>query len=120
MPYKDPEKMKEYRKRNKEKLNKQAREYHIKNRDKVKLYQDTNEYKQVRRISGWKRQGILCFDYNLLHDLFFKTTHCEYCGIFLQGRGRDCKCVDHDHSITDKFNIRGILCKSCNNKDVLN
>jgi hypothetical protein len=29
------------------------------------------------------------------------------------------RCLDHDHSITDRFNVRGVLCGKCNLKDVL-
>ena len=116
MPYKDknsPQAIANHNKRQKKYYEKKKKEIALKNKT------DPNRLK-THRISGWKRQGILCFDYNLLYDLFLKTTHCEYCGMFLQGIGRDQKCLDHDHSINDKFNIRAVLCKSCNNKDVLN
>jgi len=120
---KNREKKKEYYLKNIEKISQHKKEYHNKNREKIlkqqKEYNKTEKGKKSYRISHWKQRGILCFDYNLLYDIFLSTNKCEFCNVLLQGIGRDCKCLDHDHSITDKFNVRGVLCKSCNNKDVL-
>ena len=115
MAYKDLEKRKEYnrqyRLKNKEKISQQKKEYH-----------KTEAGKKTHRISQWKNRGILCFDFDLLYDLFLKTTHCEFCNCELttdRYTQSTTRCLDHDHSITDKFNIRGVLCHLCNFKDVL-
>jgi hypothetical protein len=117
MPHKDPEKRKqyrrEYRKKNKEKLNKQDKEYYY------KKYRKTESCRKSHRIARWKQQGILCFDYDLLNELYLKTTHCEFCNCELNKCPKSRKCLDHDHTITDRFNVRGVLCNSCNAKDVL-
>ena len=108
MPY-DPEYGKIYREKNKEKIRQRKREW-----------KKSPAGKKRRRIDDWKKQGILCFDWDLLYDLFLSTNKCEYCGIELkEGNKCDGKCLDHDHSITDRFNIRGVLCRKCNFKDVL-
>ena len=125
---------KEYYLNNKGKMNQQSKEYYLKNIEKTKEYHNKNreklkeyykEYRQTEkgkktaRISDWKRQGILCFDYDLLYQLYLKTTHCEYCECELNKCSKSVKCLDHDHSITDKFNVRGVICHICNIKDVL-
>ena len=51
-----------------------------------------------------------------------KTTQCEICEVKLtidRYTTSTTRCLDHDHSINDRFNIRGVLCHSCNSKDVL-
>ena len=83
------------------------------------MRKEKDKGKKVNIIGRWKSQGILCFDYDLLYDLYVKTTHCEFCNCELNKCSKTRKCLDHDHSITDKFNVRGILCISCNIKDVL-
>ena len=55
----------------------------------------------------------------MLYELYLKTSRCEYCNCELDKCSKSRKCLDHDHSITDRFNVRGILCNSCNRKDVL-
>jgi len=109
MPLKDPVKLKEY-----------SRLYYLKNKEKkkeyYKEYRQSEQRKKSRRISDWKLYGILCFDWNLLYDIFLKTTHCELCNVELNTNTKTRKCLDHDHSITDKFNIRYVLCHSCNCK----
>ena len=137
MDWKDPEKRKEYdrqyhnknkethnkmkRKRyhnNKEAYKQQRREYYQKNREaelaRIKRYQQTPRYIKSRRIKDWNYQGIIFHDMNLLHDIYEQTTHCDNCNIFLQGRGDEKKCIDHDHSICDDENVRNILCQRCN------
>jgi len=109
--------------KNKEKLLQQSREYNNKNKEKRKqydkVYRKTEAGKKSHRISDWKRCGILCFNYSLLYDIFLKTNNCEYCNCELYGIGNNKKCLDHDHNINDKFNVRGVLCNICNIKDVL-
>ena len=112
--------------KNKKRLKELSRLNYLKNKEKRKendkYYRQSEQGKKVHRIGMWKYNGILCFDYNLLYDLFISTDKCEFCNIQLT-TGRymtsTTRCLDHDHSINDKFNIRGVLCNSCNIKDVL-
>ena len=111
---------------NKEKHNEKNRLNYIKNKDEInkrhRLYNQTEQGKKIGVISNWKIQGILCFDWDLLYDIFLKTTNCEFCNVELKSGlplESNSRCLDHDHSINDKFNIRGVLCLSCNAKDVL-
>ena len=116
-----------YRIKNKERIKERNRLYHIENKERikeyVKKYQQTEQGKKKRSIVKWISRGILCFDWNLLYDIFVKTSHCEFCNVELTtGRYNTSttKMLDHDHNITDRFNIRGVLCNVCNIKDVLN
>ncbi len=120
MPYKDPAKNKEWSIKNREKLALKKKEYYYKNREKILESYKTPKGRKTKRISDWKGQGILCFDWLLLYDIFLSTKNCEYCNCELtEGTSSSGRCLDHDHSITDRFNIRGVLCTSCNKKDVL-
>ena len=118
---------KQYYLKNKEKRKKQIAEYQFNNKEVIsqqqkeyyKEYRKTESRKKSVRIAKWKQQGILCYDFNLLNDLFLLTNKCEFCNCDLYGVGNNKRCLDHDHNITDKFNIRGVLCLSCNFKDVL-
>jgi len=108
--------VRKYEAKNKEKI-KQRRE---KNKEYYKQYRQSPKGKKSRRICDWKRAGILCFDYDLLYDIFLSTKRCEFCDIELtEGICMTTRCLDHDHSITDRFNVRGVLCGRCNLKDVL-
>ena len=128
MPLKDPEKRKEYdkeyREKNKEKIKEQKKEYCETHKEQKKEYD--KEYHQTpkaiksRRISDWIRQGIICSNYNSLHDIYISTTRCHFCKCILNQSGSSRKCVDHDHNLPDENNFRGILCHVCNSKDVLN
>tara|TARA_R110002072_G_C7720156_1_gene514817 strand:+ start:316 stop:720 length:405 start_codon:yes stop_codon:yes gene_type:complete len=112
-----------YNLKNKEKVKEKNRLYRLNNKELISKnmieYRQTEQGKKSHRISLWKCQGILCFDWNLLYDLFISTTYCEFCNCELNTNTKTRKCLDHDHSITDKFNVRGVLCNSCNIKDVL-
>ena len=106
--------------KNKERIKERHRLYD--NKEYFKEYQQTEQGKKSLRICKWKSRGILCFNFDLLYDIFLKTTHCEFCKVELTiGRytTSTTRCLDHDHSINDRFNIRGVLCHSCNTKDVL-
>jgi len=94
MPYKDPEKR--------------------------RLYHQTPAGLKSNRISKWKRRGIISDDYDALYERFMSTQHCDKCGVVLTSGGRTTrttKCVDHDHSIKDRENVRAIICNACNIND---
>ena len=121
-----------YREKNKEKKNQHNKEYREKNKDKTKEYYEKNkkkilqqmkEYHQTPQgkksqiISGWKRQGIICDNWDALYDHYLKTSFCDLCKVKLTNGNpttATTKCCDHDHSITDRPNFRNILCHSCN------
>ena len=121
---KNKEKRKEYyRQKNKgyrdrPAYNQQRREHYQQNREaqlaRIRIYQQTPQYIKSRRIKDWNYQGIIFHDMDLLHDIYEQTTHCDNCSVFMQGRGNERKCLDHDHSICDDENVRNVLCSRCN------
>ena len=96
MPYKDPEKKKAHN----------------------KAYQKTYNGRKSYRIFNWKNAGIIFDDFEWLYDFYINCRKCEYCEKdFINGKDRH---LDHNHNITYDNNVRGILCRTCNTKDVLN
>lgn len=135
MPYKDPEKekqyMKEYREKNKEKLKehkkKKYQENKVKEKEKQKRYRESEKGKKIKqqynnsckgikisRISNWKKHGIKSSNFDLVYERYINTNYCEVCNIELI-TGRDNKsntrCLDHHHASGE---IRNIVCKRCN------
>ena len=110
MPYNHKEYMKEYRKKNIEKIKEYDREYH-------KIYCRTDEGIKINKISKWRQRGIIFSDWDLLYDIYLSCDRCDYC--HKEFKNNMDRCLDHDHSINDDNNVRGILCRGCNVKDVL-
>ena len=108
MPLKDKEREKQYQK-----------EYRIKNKEKIAEYFKTENGKKSIRINNWKTQNIIFHDYDFLYDIFINTTNCDDCKRCLTQDNKTkstTKCLDHDHSITDNENVRGVVCHTCNCK----
>jgi len=82
-----------------------------------RVWEQSPAGKKSRRISNWKSRGIICDDWDALHERFMSTTHCENCSVLLTSGGRTGKCVDHDHDIKDRENVRAVLCHACNVND---
>ena len=99
MPYKDPEKTKEYREKNKEK----QRQYHLE-------YRKSAKGKRSHRISEWKYQGLVSDDYDSIYNRYINTSECDCCKKPIKC-GKGSRVMDHDHK-TGKF--RNILCHNCN------
>jgi hypothetical protein len=74
------------------------------------IYQKTPKGKKVHTISGWKRRGMICDDYDKVYERYFNSTNCECCGKEYNLNQMD-KHMDHCHN-TGKF--RNILCRNCN------
>ena len=112
MPYKDPEKRRNWFKNNREKAREAERRWNEKNQEKVREAKRNwfkNNPDKVR-ITGWKRRGVVG-DLEAIHDRWEQATNCEVCGVSFEGVK---KCMDHDH---DTGEFRQILCASCNNRD---
>ena len=127
MPYKDPEKQREYQRRyranNKEKQAKYHKEWSEENSEKVAHYKhewgQTPAGKKSGRIADWKYCGIVSEDYDALYERVISTEKCEFCGVILTEDRKTTsttRCLDHDHATGE---VRGVLCNCCNLKDVL-
>ena len=91
--------------------------YRLKNKDKIKAYNQTYNGIRRNRIAVWKQWGIIIDDYQHYYDtIYFPATHCETCHVEFckESRKSNTKNLDHDHSIKDRPNVRNILCHACN------
>tara|TARA_B110000967_G_C18789389_1_gene512496 strand:- start:570 stop:992 length:423 start_codon:yes stop_codon:yes gene_type:complete len=108
-----------YYQNNKEKRANYQKEYRTANTEKVANYMKEwakNNPDKVR-INGWKKRGIICNDYDLIYGIYVVTNKCDFCQEpFKDSKDRQ---LDHNHSILDSYNIRGILCRVCNTTDKL-
>lgn len=102
MPFDQKAYMKEYRKRNRKKLNEQNRKYPRCNGDKEKAA------KQARKYSLKRLYGITPEDYNKMFEE--QEGCCAICGSHQSEQKRPL-CVDHCHETKV---VRGLLCDSCN------
>ena len=110
---------KNYKKNWREKHKTYAKKYYAKNKERILLKQKelpiTPKRKKSRIIAGWKFQGIIC-DYQHYYKIYLQQTNCYYCRKEFKNTGD--RNLDHNHNITDDYNVRGILCRKCNTKDV--
>jgi len=137
MPFKDPVKLKEYKKewakKNKEKDSKRKAEWYKKNRERVlqknkDYYFDNKEHKKEYYAKwqnenhntvmkhNWKAQGMKLRqgeDWDSIYIHWFIQDHCEDCNCkLIFGKRTDhYKVLDHDH---ETGFIRDVVCQGCN------
>jgi hypothetical protein len=113
MPYKDPEKRKQYHKEyhkkwsidNIDSIKERGKKYFQKNKEKIYKRRKRNGTSDYNRFYQMKsRYGILENEYN---ELLIKQNN--LCCICKQPNKK--LCVDHNH---DNKKIRGLLCRDCN------
>ena len=114
MSYSKPVYMKQWREDNIEHVKEYEREYE-KNPERIKN----------RRIRRWKRQGIIINnnDWDKFYDYFLSIDDCQQCKVKMTydiKNTKTTKCVDHNHNIIDRENVRFICCNSCNCQDKVN
>jgi len=87
----------------------------------MREYGKTPIAKKIKKIGCWKSRGIIVEenDWDYFHDLYLSITNCQKCKKELTTgkRTHSTKCVDHDHNINDKPNVRMICCTACNLND---
>ena len=99
MPYKDPVKERE-----------NARERTARYRQKHK-----ERAKKTNDMCNWKRSGIIFEDqFENIYEEYEKQTNCECC--WKPFKDNKEKQLDHDHNNTTSYNVRGIVCNSCNQR----
>ena len=117
--------MREYRLKNKEKLEEYHKEYRAKNKDKMTQY--NNSEKRKERVKKWLHtpEGIrshtkarwktwdVIGDLDAIYDIYLATTECMRCSDPIKGLTKH---MDHDHD-TGKY--RAVLCSSCNVGNIL-
>ena len=116
---KELERQRKYRAANKQKVSEQRKQYYNDNIEKVR--EQCKEWRKNNpdkvKIIDWKGKGIIANDYDLIYRIYMATNKCDFClEPFKDSRDR---CLDHNHSILDSYNIRGILCQQCNLNDKL-
>ena len=133
MPYKDPEKQKEYDRqrylKNKEKMKENSldnyyadrqkkldylKQYREENKDKIRernrVYNKTERGKRVNTIGGWRNKGLIADDYDAIYDRYINTHECDCCKKPIH-QGLGSRVMDHCHK-TGK--VRSLLCHRCN------
>ena len=124
MAYKDLAKKKAtekaYYEKNKEKKAQQHKVWYQKNKEKIleqhKVWCQTEQGKKSTRISDWKRNGVICENFDNLYDYVINCKDCEQCNVELtvdKLTTPTTRCLDHCHK-TGEF--RNVLCHSCNVK----
>ena len=126
---------KQYKIDNKEKLDEYNKKYNLEHKEERKEKRKANRanenkwqkenrikkpevYKKRDAKSSWKCSGIIYDDFEEVFTHYINCIRCEYCDT--EFKNSLDRCLDHDHSIIDKNNVRGVLCRQCNFADVLN
>jgi hypothetical protein len=135
MPFKDPEKRKqwrneyyqknkdkdkEYYKQNRERILEYKKQHYEDNREKklekMKEYNKTPTGKKKLQIKNWKVQGMKSDDWDQVYELYTNETNCWWCNVEFGKLGDGTatfKCLDHDHKTGE---LRCIVCHKCNVK----
>jgi len=96
---------------NTEQIKQQFKTYAKNNKEKIKAYRQTDEYKKISKISTWRSRGVNNVT-DELYDYFMNCENCEACGKEFTETIN--KCLDHNHE-TGEF--RFVLCRGCNTHD---
>jgi len=74
-----------------------------------KNYRNTPKGSKVQKIGSWKKQGMICDDWEGMYVRFRSCDNCECCGN--EWKNNMDKHLDHSHK---DGKVRNILCRRCN------
>lgn len=83
----------------------------------MKQYRQSTKGKSAGTKARWGFVGINFGSkemFKIVYNDYINQTHCECC--YKPFTSLNKKTLDHDHTIKDKYNIRGIICHSCNHR----
>lgn len=116
MPYTKEEKKAWYIK-NRLKILEKQKAYVEDNKDKIKerkrAYSKTPNGKKFISINNWRYKGMITDDWEDVYNIYKITECCNYCKKTFKNNLD--KHLDHNHETGE---IRGVLCRSCNQRDV--
>ena len=105
------ERNKKYREENKEKLNQYNKEYRKTYDDTLskKKYHESDKGKKAIMKSKWKTRKVSIEDFDKFYDKYINCNNCEWCKKDITSS----KQMEHNHLSGE---IRGIVCRGCNNR----
>ena len=76
----------------------------------MKEYRKTTNGKKATTFVNWRKGGLVG-DYEKIYERYIYTNNCDLCNVFLEGRGGNKKCMEHNH---ENGQFRNIVCNRCN------
>ena len=115
MPYKDPERAKAYRVKNREKIKAYLAKWRVDNPKKLKAHNAkwlADNREKGKAIARKSKYGLSDFEYNRMSDSQgFSCAICRRTPEEPSMKKAKTLCIDHCHT-TSK--VRGLLCNACN------
>ena len=84
---KEAERKKVWQEKNKEKIAEKNKAYRENNKEKIaerkKEWFQTEKGRKSNKIADWKRQGVVCENFDNLYDYIINCKNCEQCNVEL-------------------------------------
>ena len=77
---------------------------------------ELRKYHKRKSKYDWEKRGMIFVGlFEEIYDIYIHCSECDKCkNKFKNSKDRK---LDHCHLIKDDFNVRGVICSSCNSKN---